>query len=238
MADPKPKAAVIFKDLAGLVASMKGDLFARWMRRAQKQALIEWRDRKQAPGLAARFEKSGEQFYEFSKRPRPRRTPYYVKTGKLRDMMSQRKPKAKNNRGTDVVTALKFGGGALNFLGSKYGIYSITKSTTRVQVTVTGHQRKTSTVTQFDRPGGVKVKSYTRAGGPIKAYSFSRAQTVIGSSPVSKSYAAEFGAFHRDQPWITKRVEVLFSQISRKASIDRRSGGIKSSVLEGVENGS
>lgn len=228
-------AKPILKDLSELVASLKGDLFTRWMKRAQKQALIEWRDRKQAPGLAARFEKSGEGFYDFSKRSRPRRTPYYVKTGKLRAMMSRRTPKARNS-GSDVVTTLKFGGGALNALTNKYGVYSVSKTTTRTQVTVTSHQRKASTVTQFDRPGGVKVKSYNRSGGPIKAYSFSRAQTVIGSSPVSKSYAAEFGAFHRDQPWITKRVSVLFSIIARKASV-RRNGGIKSSVLEGVENG-
>lgn len=234
MAEPKPKAAVIFKDLAGLVASMRGDLFARWMRRAQKQALIEWRDRKQAPGLAARFEKSNADFYDFSKRSRPRRTPFYVKTGKLRDMMSQRKPKAENNRGTDVVTTLKFGGGSLNFLQNIRGVASISKSVTRVAVTVSAHQRRGSTVNQFDRPGGVIVKSYQRKGGAIAAYSATKTVTHSVTAPAARSYAAEFGAFHRDQPWIAKRVEVLFAQIARKASIDRRSGGIKSSVLEGV----
>ena len=117
--------APVFKDLDGLVKSLKGDLFSRWMRRAQKQALTEWRDREQAPGLAARFTKMGADFYQFARRLSRKNKPAFVKTGGLRAMLLKRKPKAKSGQGTDVVTVFKYGGGALNLLKDQRGINSV-----------------------------------------------------------------------------------------------------------------
>lgn len=224
--------APVFKDLEGLVKSLKGELFSKWMRRAQKQALTEWRDREQAPGLAARFTKAGEQFYNFSKRLFRRKLPAYVHTGALRDMMKRRTPKALNNRGTDVVTVFKYGGGALNFLGTIQGVKSI--SVTRVPITVNmpAVNRKASTVRRYTVPGGTVTHEHSVRAHSVRAYSFTRQATKKTVITASKSYAAEFAEFTRDQAWISKRVGVIFSMIARRASVDKKSGGIKSSVLE------
>lgn len=228
-------AEPVFKDLDGLVRSLKGDLFARWMRRAQKQALIEWRDRTTAPGLMARFESSGSRFYDFSARRRPRLNgTSYLRSGALRDLLRRRKPKAKNKQGTDVVTVLKFGGGALNLLTNMRGVRSTGITRMVTSVAVRAYQRGPVNVQPFTRRGH-RVDGFDRRGGMVRAYTISRASTSRTSTPASASYAAEFAVFHRDRPWIAKRTEVLFATIARRASVDRRTGGIKSSVLEGSE---
>lgn len=223
-------AEPVFKDLDGLVRSLRGDLFARWMRRAQKQALIEWRDRTEPPGLMARFERAGIGFYSFSARSRPRRGGYYVRTGALREQLRRRRPLAKNKRGVDVVTVFKYGGGALNFLTDKKGIKGVTRQAMSVSVTMPATTRSPHS---YLRQNNV----YPRAGGPVRAYTYTRTTTSTTGIPASTSYAAEFGAFLRDAAWIRRRSDVLFSIIARKASVDRRTGGIKSSVLEGLDDG-
>jgi hypothetical protein len=160
-------AEPVFKDLDGLVKSMRGDLFARWMRRAQKQALVEWRDRTEPPGLMARFERAGIGFYGFSARARPRKGGYYVRSGALREQMRKRKPFAKNKRGTDVVTVFKYGGGALNFLTDKKGIKGVTRQVMSVSVT---RQAVTRSAHSYQRQGHL----YARAGGPVRAYTYQR----------------------------------------------------------------
>ncbi len=88
---------------------------------AQKEALILWRDRKSAPGIAARFTKAGATYYGFT----PRSTKYnkrkgglpdFTYTGKLREMLHGRKPRSITAGNSDMaVTRLAYGGGALNF---------------------------------------------------------------------------------------------------------------------------
>lgn len=210
----------VFMDLNRLVQSMKSGLYVRFMRRAQKATLMEWRDRQQTPGLRARFTHSGRPYYNFSDRSqRKRRLPFYVNTGRLRDSLMRRKPKSLNTRGTDVVTVLKFGGGALNFLNNKFGTSSRSVTQSSTTVTVSGHRRRSGATS-------ISVRSYRQR----------KVVDRVVRNRSNKSYAAEFGAFVRDAPWIKKRTAVLFSQIVRRSVIDRRTGGIKSSVLEGVEN--
>ena len=229
-------AEPVFKDLHGLMKSLRADLFARWMRRAQKQALMEWRDRTAPPGLMARFERAGIGFYDFSQRVRRRPAGFYLKSGGLREMMRRRKPRSLNNRGTDVVTVFKYGGGALNFMTDQRGIKTVSKSTARVPVTMPAVTRNPATVAQFDRPGGIMVKSYVRSGGPVKSYVQTRTTIIRTVNKSDRTMSQEFGGFVRDRAWITKRTGVLFASISRRAAVNHRTGGIKSDVLQGVDN--
>ncbi len=229
-------AEPVFKDLNGLVKSLRSDLFARWMRRAQKQALIEWRDRTTPPGLMARFERAGIGYYDFSQRQRRRPAGFYLKSGGLREAMRRRKPRSLNGRGTDVVTVFKYGGGALNFLTDTRGVKMVSKSKARIPVTMPAVTRRPAVVAQFDRPGGIMVKSYIRAGGPVKSYVQTRTTIIRTVNKSDRTMAQEFGGFVRDRAWISERTGVLFASIARRAAVDRRTGGIKSDVLKGVDH--
>lgn len=203
----------LFADLNTIVASMRGDLYARVMRKAQRMALIEWRDRKQAPGVAARMEESGKTFYNFSARSRPRKgKPYYVHSGGLRRMLLARKPKSAYQGAHRVVTRLKYGGGALNFLVDKRGTRSTTRSLTVATVTVAAHTR---------RAGTVQVTSYAQA---------KRIDRVIRNK-AAHPYSAEFGQFQRDRVWIQQRTRELFVMLLRRLVVDPKTGGIKDNVL-------
>jgi hypothetical protein len=219
--------APVFKDLNNLAQSLRSDIFVRFMKRAQKQALLEWRDRTTAPGLAARFTKAGKSFYGFSDRVNKKRDPY-VKTGQLRTMLSKRRPHSKRSTDTEVVTALKFGGGALNFLSKKYGTKSKTTSYTTTVVQVRAAQRRAH---NFVRSG----KSFARRGGPVSGYSQAKTTATVNRIKSPVSFASEFAQFTHDGPWISQRARTLFATITRKAVIDRRTGGIKSSYLAEVE---
>jgi hypothetical protein len=204
----------LFVNLHTLLATMRGDLYARVMRKAQRSALIEWRDRKDPPGVAARMEHAGREFYHFSARARPRRgKPYYVHSGGLRRMLLARKPRSSYQGGARVVTRLKYGGGALNFLVDKRGTRSTTRSLTVATVTVAAHTR---------RSGTVEVISYSQR---------KRVDRVIRNK-AAHPYSTEFGQFQRDSVWIQRRTAALFTLLLRRLVIDRRTGGLKDNVLD------
>lgn len=222
-----PKSTPVFKDLDGLAKSLKSDLFVRWMKRAQKQALIEWRDRTEAPGLAARFTEAGKSYYNFSNRVNKKRAPY-VLSGALRKMLLQRKPQARRSDKTEVVTFLKFGGGALNFLDKIYGTRSTTTSLTTTVATVKSYQRGDANVTTTNG-------TFIRRGGTVQGYQINHVSKTIKKIKSPNSYAEEFAQFTKDGPWIAQRARALFALIARKSSVDRRTGGIKSTVLQELD---
>lgn len=214
-------------DLQRLVDQLRGDLFARWMGRAQKGALIEWRDRTQAPGLAARFTFAGNDFYGFrghngrSYFVQKGRLPDYVKTGRLRDMLAKRKPRTIRGSKADVTTRLAYGGGALNFLANIGPILSEHKEVTRVPIVVAGYAYK-------------HHKSAKIVVVPAHPSTRRRIRWVYERS--SESYADAFGRFDRDRPWIANRVGELFLVIFQRAALTK-GGQLRSAVLEGADRG-
>ncbi len=209
-------------DLEALVAQMKAGFFSRLMRAAQKQALTEWRDRREAPGLAARFTDAGHTFYGFGQRwghywLKKGSLPDFVKTGRLRDTVLKRKPKSKNAGGTDVVSRIAYGGGALNFLVNVGGITNISRVTERVPIVVAGYAYKHH-----------KTGSIVSVAG--HAATRKRIRTVVTRS--SRSYADEYGDFTRDRPWIAQRVGEVFGELFKRTALTK-GGQLKSKAMRG-----
>lgn len=207
-------------DLERLVLQMKDTLFARLMRRAQKAALAEWRDRTTAPGLAARFTDAGAKVYGYGERGRyyyghKGMLPDYVKTGRLRDMLLKRKPRSSNAGGDDVRTRIAYGGGVLNFLTTIGPVISEKREVTRVAITIDAYTYK------HHKTGAlVSVAAYPSTRRRIR-YAYQRA---------SESYAAAFGRFDRDRPWIAKRVDELFLLMFRRLAL-KPDGTLKTSAV-------
>lgn len=218
-------ADVAFKDLDAFVQQLRGDLFARWMRRAQKAALLEWRDRKDPPGLAARFTAAGAAFYRFGPRSSygvlnriKGGTQHYVLTGGTRDMMAKRRPTAV--RGTqDIVSRLKYGGGKLNFLTNVGAVTGRNVVRWRETVAVAGYTYK------HHKTGATVSVSPGTSNRARKKVTFTRSAT---------SYAADFGRFLRDSPWIADRTAVLFREIIRRAAFTK-GGMLRSNMLQEVD---
>lgn len=218
MTDPMP-------DLTRLVAQLRGDLFRRWMARAQKAALIEWRDRTQAPGLAARFTTAGNDFYNFrglhgrSYYVQKGRLPDYVKTGRLRDMQAARRPQTIRANDGDVVTRLRIGGGALNLLTTIGPVIGETREVSRVTVVQSGysyaHHKTGATVT-------------------VAAHPTTRQRIRWKYERASESFADAFLKLDRDRAFLAEATERHFRAIVRGAAMTK-GGTIRSSVLEGVD---
>jgi hypothetical protein len=105
------------ESLRQIETAIRSDVWSRWMAAAQRRALLWWRDRRVAPGLAARFTVSGAAYYGFgARRFNPYRVkPYYHVSGTLERMLMSRRPRTSRRPGV-VESRLAFGGGSLNFL--------------------------------------------------------------------------------------------------------------------------
>lgn len=193
-------------DLDALAKQLSAGVFSQWMRRAQRVALIEWRDRTQPPGLMARFTPQGTDYYDFPARnydKHRRLKRYYQHTGAMREMMEKRKPRSNRDK-DEAVTTLAYGGGALNFLTKVGGIESMQTVSERVAVSVGAHTRK--------RKGeNIQVKASTQT----------RTVRSLKVTRRASSYAADFGRFVRDRPWIADRTAEVFREIVRKALIGK-----------------
>lgn len=204
-------------DIDALIAQLKDNIFTRWMKAAQRQALKEWRDRMVAPGLAARFTREGDTFYGFTPRygktdARKGYLPDFVKTGSLRDSMKNRKPLSQNGI-SDAITRMKYGGGALNFMTDKRGV----KEELRVPVT------KVASIGNYTRVvQGATVN--------VTAYTAERKGIQVQIQHGTKSYSAEFAEFSKDAPWIKERVNQIFGEIVRSATM--KNGQIRARYRE------
>lgn len=211
--------AAIYQDFGALVAQLRGDLFRRWMRRAQKAALLEWRDRKAPPGLDARFTKAGAEYYGFGNRKH--RKPflanvwYYSHSGDLRAMMHGRRPRSLRSD-TQVVTRLKFGGGALNFLTKLTPVRSISRELHSGVAGVSAYD-----YTRRVKSTGVRINVTV----PKHLANWKRYVRVYHRG--GQSYAAEFGDFSKDREWISTRTGALFLRIFRRGVL-ARDGSLKS----------
>lgn len=207
-------------DIDALIKQLKGDIFMRWMRQAQKQALTEWRDRKTAPGLAARFEDAGNKFYDFTNRygksdQRKGYLPDFVRTGSLRDSMHLRKAVSINSTPGEAITRMKYGGGALNFLDNKYGCLS---------------QTHVPTVKIVSIPAYTRTEKKTGASVHVTAYTAERRGDQVQIVHASKAYSAEYAEFSKDAPWLKARTNEIFGAIVRSATM--KNGQIKARYLE------
>ncbi len=203
----------IHPDLDRLVTQLRGDLFVRWMKQAQKAALIEWRDRTEAPGLAARFTKTGDGFYNFTPRTKKynRRKgglPDFVYTTGLREMIKSREPKSLNNGNVEAITRIKFGGGALNFL-------TAVKKMVGFSITVLASK--------------THIKAYFRKGKSVRGYEGTRKRRRINKQLGAVSYADEYGRLDKDIPWLRAKVLENFNRIFRRAALTKR-GTLKSNT--------
>lgn len=216
--------SVPLADLEAMAAQVDGGLFVRWMKQAQKAALIEWRDRTATPGLAARFTHGGEDFYGFTPRTlkynkQKGGLPDFVRTGGLREMVKARTPRSQNNGNLEAITTLKFGGGALNFL----------QNITRTSSEPAGTKSNSVTIKAYVRrgPGGkgqIAVNSYL---GTRKSKTYTKVTQTI-------NYAAEYGQAANDLPWIEEKVKEHFLRIFRSAAVTK-GGRLKPRVMDGMD---
>lgn len=218
------RKGISLPDLDSLAQQLKSGLYLRYMRAAQKMALLEWRDRTAAPGLAARFVYANRKIYNFADRTgrydqRKGYLPDYVFSSALRDAMKTREPVSVNGGGTEAVTRMKYGGGHLNFLTTKRGSHG-PPTISRMDINV-AIQPYTKTQVRDDGSATVTaVSGYTQVRRNRKV-------TTWNMSP--DSYSAEFGRFTLDAPWIKARTLDYFRQIVR--GMVWRFGKINNSAL-------
>ncbi|HYG69177.1 MAG TPA: hypothetical protein VD838_16015 [Anaeromyxobacteraceae bacterium] len=216
-------------DLGSLTKNLKRVYLVRWMRIAQKRALIEWRDRDKAPGVMARFTKDGSTFYDFSERnPWYNRykgyTPDFVNTGNFRTMLRSRVPTSPRKVAGDLVTTrLKYGGGVLNLLVDRHGEKVRTVTSTTIATFVDPHIRGAPWTA--NDPGGMVV---------VKGYQQTRVTKTVEITRATESYSKEFGKFARDREWIVARTNAIFLELWRKAVLTKR-GKVRTKYMEGVE---
>lgn len=207
------RADIPLPELQAVVEAMAPDRWRTIMAKAQRAALATWRDRKEHPGLAARFERSayragvsygyalrrGDARRQAANRLRTPQRPYHA-SGALATMMSKRKPKTKRSDGSGQVRSnLAIGGGALNFLGQKY------PATYQLAVVRTTQIVPASSVGSYTTASGRTVSGYRRA-----AYVRQVTERRYTASPSGTSYLAEWANTAADQAWIAHETQRLF----------------------------
>lgn len=196
-----------------MLAELSPEKFYSLMRAAQQMTILEWRDRLEYPGLAARFTGVGNQLrYGFQERLQStNRRPLkrgdgsdYVNTGAMKRTMLQRKPHSLNNKGAKVaVTIFKYGGLALNFLTKINGVASETWHTSVDPVSVKPY---------------VQIRNRNTGNAAIVAISPYVMRRPVRHHVVTRSsisYAEDWGRFAGDMAWMQQRVPVVFMELAR-----------------------
>ncbi len=204
--------------LEALVFRLKGKTLISLLRKAQRQVLMEWRDRRASPGIAARFTTAGEKFYAFGQRwggywRKKGSLPDFWKTGRLRDMNLARKPRAVNGTGATVITRMKLGGGPLHNLTTVGGITNLQRVVDRSPVVVSPYtytHARTGTLVSVAQSQQVRT----------------RTRLVVERS--SRSMADEFIDTVRDRPWIERRADQVIGKMMRELIRKLATGGARS----------
>ena len=205
-------------DMNEAVTALRTVFYVRWMRKAQKQALTEWRDREQTPGVMARFNESAYKDYGFTDRnpfywrkrgPNMKFRPYFY-SGAFRWQLRHRKAKAVTKNSQSVVrTRFKYGGGVLNLLQNKHGTVDTYRSRTAKQVFVQPYEY-----------------SHRRTGTTVRVHGYvaTRYRTRYHFVKAGKSYAQEWGARYelKDRPWLERRTAALFVEQFRRTALTKR----------------
>lgn len=207
-----------------LLTELTPEKYYSLMRAAQQATILEWRDRSEFPGLAARFRGVGNQMrYGFQNRlrstaGRPAKRgdgSDYVNSGGTRDAMMKREPHSLNTKGSKVAkTIFKYGGGKINFLTAINGVADEqwVKAVDRVSAQAyVRHQKNKTTGTATL----VAVSGYV-AYRPVTHH------VVVRSSV---SYAQDWARFDYDLAWMQARVPVVFMELARTGAM--RGGKLK-----------
>jgi hypothetical protein len=195
-------AVVPLPQLQAMAASLAEPVWRRLMTRAQKAALIQWRDSTTAPGLAARMTRAGKDAYGYADRistPRRKRgtAAAFNKSGALARMLATRRPRGIRDPAM-VRTRLAIGGGALNFLG---GMRGGTVSTVRVPVAV--------------QISAHAVRTHTRRSTGVAAYARASYSAIRIRRRTNRQ---EWEDFSKDAPGLRRMVADHFLTIVRSAA--------------------
>jgi hypothetical protein len=203
-----------FSFIDEMLSELSPEKFYSLMRAAQQMTILEWRDRLEYPGLAARFTGVGNQLrYGFQNRlkstDRRREKKMdgsdFVFTGGTKRAMMQRKPHSANNKGSKVaVTTFKYGGLGINFLTKINGVVTDEKVRAVDRVAAKAYIQ-----TRHNKEKG------TASIVAISGYTMSRPTIHHIVQRSSISYAQEWGNFAGDMAWLQARVPVVFMELAR-----------------------
>lgn len=216
------------QELRMIESLVRSDIWDRWLAKAQRMALLWWRDRRVPPGVAARFTVSGVTYYGFGNRFRKPYSlwPFYRVHGDLERAILLRKPRT-SYRGNTVESRLAFGGGTLNFM---------TTTSKPDMRPIVGWTKTTRSLTETFNVSGYTRATRTGASISIAAYSMTRTRNFSRTDPQrgGDTYAVAFGRFTKDRPAIQARVLVELRKIVRKAAYTKR-GDIRKAWLTPVK---
>ena len=111
-------------DVRAFAQTLEGPLLLRWMKNAQRTALLDFRDRQEYPGVGARFAPGNAYLFNYRVAGKRRKLPPYRHTGAMMAELMKRHPKSRTVGG-EVVTTLSLRPRVLNFLGRYKSIFSI-----------------------------------------------------------------------------------------------------------------
>lgn len=231
-------AEVVLRDLSEVVDQIRVEVIERNTKRAQKQAWLSWRDRKQYPGLRHRFSRGTREQYGFSERD-PRYTrrrvagtsfwdrarsyvekgalPPYVYTGRFRNSLLRRKPKTpRDSAGGMITTRFTIFGGVLNLLGADKQ-----RGLLRWREEITREIRWRGPYTRRSRNGGQHI---------VRRHQFLYRSTEITSTPSPKTYAEEWAFQEGEVAWVRSEVDRVRQELLQKAVFTKK-GKLKKSAL-------
>lgn len=218
------------QELRRIEGLIRSDIWNRYVAKAQRQALVAWQQRSVPPGVKARFTVAGVAFYGFGRRGRKPYSlpPYYHNTGALERAILARRPTTSRSSG-QVVSRIAYGGGTINFM----------TTTSRPDMRgVTGWVHRARTISEH-----ITVPDYTRPWRrgsstvvKVSGYSMTRQRTVSKSTPIrgGDTFAAAFGRFTKDRPWLETRVAVELRRIVNRAAYTK-SGDVRTALLRPLQ---
>ncbi len=228
---PQQVTAGPLKDLTATLTLFRDEYLYRWMRAAQKAAVVSWRDRREFPGAAARFTHDGGRAYGFSNRTgfydqSKGYAPDYVNTGRFRDAVLSRKPKSANTGGDTVITRFSIFGGALNLIGNLHGVVSQVRKIERKRV-----QRRAYTRVQ---------KHGAQAGKTQHVAGYEQWSTFVNveRTHAPLSYSQEFALREADYAWIAAETSANFRAIITSGKLTPRgfvSAGARAQFRKALE---
>lgn len=192
-------AEVVLPNLDEYLSRFKPEKVRSSARAALRLALLEFRDRKEFPGVAARFTMSAYGDYRFShrltRRGRKIMLDPYVATGGMRSEVLRRKPRIKN--GTDEVTGrISINARVMNFLRSVYPTAIIVKSRESVRDI-----------------RGPFVRMVKGRAVQVNAHTVLIHKTKYERKKKTDSYAEEWGLRHAETKWIQDRANALLREV-------------------------
>lgn len=200
-------------DLQAFAQALEGPLLLRWMKNAQRQALLDFRDRTEYPGLAARFQPGNPYLFNYRIPGNRRKLPPYRHTGAMMQELLRRTPKSRTVGG-EVVTTMSIRPRVLPFLARYKSIFSIVRGVAPVTYT---------------------AKVYKDSVGRTGAYQMqitrmSKTKRLIFTD---KTYADEWALRPEETTWIADAVDAKLSAVLRQRIRRQSRGRVRLPASEG-----